>query len=440
MLVVKEQFLGKLLVKKEQLSMNRDILLEIVLDQKESFEKKNNLIDRDILLEKYLSTQQVVIISGVRRCGKSSLLAIIKNKLHLGVEDYCYLNLDDERIIADVSILDEMYSLHLELYKKEPVFFFDEIQTVSNWEKFVNRMYEKGRKIFVTGSNAKLLSSEISTSLTGRNKVIELYPFSFKEYLRYIKHNYNIKVLTTKQKALLQNDFNAYFEYGGFPLVIKENDLDLMNGWFQDVIYRDIIARYKLTQVNEIKQIALYLLSNVSKLFSYSTLKTISGIKSDSSIKNYLQYYEKSYLFYYLSKFDYSVKKQMMNSKKVYAIDNSLVNKLGFGFSANKGRMLENIVFIELLRRKKEVYYFSEKNECDFLIKEGLQIIEAIQVVYGLNKENFEREFEGLKEAMDKFAIPQGLFIVNDSTDVVIERDDIKIVSISKWLLDFKVQ
>lgn len=440
MLVVKEQFLGKLLVKKEQLSMNRDILLEIVLDQKESFEKKNNLIDRDILLEKYLSTQQVVIISGVRRCGKSSLLSIIKNKLHLGVEDYCYLNLDDERIIADVSILDEMYSLHLELYKKEPVFFFDEIQTVSNWEKFVNRMYEKGRKIFVTGSNAKLLSSEISTSLTGRNKVIELYPFSFKEYLRYIKHNYNIKVLTTKQKALLQNDFNAYFEYGGFPLVIKENDLDLMNGWFQDVIYRDIIARYKLTQVNEIKQIALYLLSNVSKLFSYSTLKTISGIKSDSSIKNYLQYYEKSYLFYYLSKFDYSVKKQMMNSKKVYAIDNSLVNKLGFGFSANKGRMLENIVFIELLRRKKEVYYFSEKNECDFLIKEGLQIVEAIQVVYGLNKENFEREFEGLKEAMDKFAIPQGLFIVNDSTDVVIERDDIKIVSISKWLLDFKVQ
>jgi predicted AAA+ superfamily ATPase len=276
--------------------------------------------------------------------------------------------------------------------------------------------------------------------LTGRNKVIELYPFSFNEYLRYIKHNYNINVLTTKQKALLKNDFNAYFEYGGFPLVIKENDLDLMNGWFQDVIYRDIIARYKLTQVNEIKQIALYLLSNVSKLFSYSTLKTISGIKSDSSIKNYLQYYEKSYLFYYLSKFDYSVKKQMMNSKKVYAIDNSLVNKLGFGFSANKGRMLENIVFIELLRRKKEVYYFSEKNECDFLIKEGLQIVEAIQVVYSLNKENFEREFGGLKEAMDKFTIPQGLFIVNDSTDVVIERDDIKIVSISKWLLDFKVQ
>jgi predicted AAA+ superfamily ATPase len=420
--------------------MNRDILLEIVLDQKESFEKKNNLIDRDILLEKYLSTQQVVIISGVRRCGKSSLLSIIKNKLHLGVEDYCYLNLDDERIVADVSILDEMYSLHLELYKKEPVFFFDEIQTVNNWEKFVNRMYEKGRKLFVTGSNAKLLSSEISTSLTGRNKVIELYPFSFNEYLRYIKHNYNINVLTTKQKALLKNDFNAYFEYGGFPLVIKENDLDLMNGWFQDVIYRDIIARYKLTQVNEIKQIALYLLSNVSKLFSYSTLKTISGIKSDSSIKNYLQYYEKSYLFYYLSKFDYSVKKQMMNSKKVYAIDNSLVNKLGFGFSANKGRMLENIVFIELLRRKKEVYYFSEKNECDFLIKEGLQIVEAIQVVYSLNKENFEREFGGLKEAMDKFTIPQGLFIVNDSTDVVIERDDIKIVSISKWLLDFKVQ
>ena len=162
--------------------MDREKLKEILLDQKFSFTNKRNLIDRDISLDKYLTTNQIVVISGVRRCGKSSLLSIIKNKLSLNEEDYCYFNFDDERIVADVNVMNDIYALHLELYKKEPVFFFDEIQVIKGWEKFVNRMYESGHKIFVTGSNAKLLSSEISTSLTGRNKVIDLFPFSFSEY------------------------------------------------------------------------------------------------------------------------------------------------------------------------------------------------------------------------------------------------------------------
>lgn len=198
-------------------------------------------------------------------------------------EDFCYCNFDDERIDTSVETLNDIYTLHLETYRREPVFFFDEIQLVSGWEKFINRMYEQGRKIFVTGSNAHLLSSEISTSLTGRNKVIQLWPFSFSEFLRFRERDYDLKQLSVKKRSLLMNDLKSYLDTGGFPLVVKEGDLNIAHELFQDILYRDIVARFKLSNVEEIKQIGLYLASNIGKLFSYNTLLKISGAKSLSS-------------------------------------------------------------------------------------------------------------------------------------------------------------
>ena len=417
--------------------MNKDRLKEIMLDQKDAFNNTKHLIRRNIPLEKYIKTSQIVIISGIRRCGKSSLLRLIREEMKLEAPDFCYFNFDDERILAEVSILEELFNLHIELYGKEPMLFFDEIQNVGNWEKFINRKYEQGVKIFVTGSNAKLLSSEISTSLTGRNKLIELFTFSFSECLLFQGRKYDIDRLTSKSRALLQKDFNTYMQTGGFPLVVKENDTELVNGYFQDILYRDIISRYRLTQVNEIKQIGLYFASNIGKLFSYSTLQSISGVKSLSSIKDYLSYYELSYLFSYLKKFDYSVKKQIMNSKKVYTADHAFAARLGFNFSENKGRILENIVYTELLRRDCEVYYYSGNNECDFLIKKGLTIVNAIQVVDQLDRTNYEREYRGLQEAMQTYRIPQGMLITNSiETSVIPEYEGIEIVSVWKWLLE----
>ena len=416
--------------------MTKDSLKEIMFGQKDVFNSRKDLIHRDIELEKYIATSQVVIISGIRRCGKSSLLFLIKEKMNLRESEYCYFNFDDERIIADISILENIYNLHIEVYGKEPVLFLDEIQNINNWEKFVNRMYEQGIKIFVTGSNAKLLSSEISTSLTGRNKLIELYPFSFSEYLRFIGNNYDLNRITAKSKSLLLKDFNNYFETGGFPLVVKENDTELINAYFQDILYRDIISRYRLTQVNEIKQIGLYFASNIGKLFSYSTLQEISGVKSLSSIKDYLYYYEQSYLYFYLKKFDYSVKKQIMNPKKVYTIDPAFAHRLGFNFSENKGRILENIVYLELLRRGKEVYYHSGKKECDFVIKEGLDIVEAIQVAYQVNVNNHEREYQGLHEAMTIYNLKEGLVLnYNSEESFIPDNVGMKVLPVWEWLL-----
>jgi len=416
--------------------MNKERLKEIILDQKEVFSVKSGLIERNIPLETYIKTSQIVVITGVRRCGKSSLLFLIKQRMQLSDSDYCYFNFDDERIIPEVSLPENIDNLHRELYGKEAVLFFDEIQNVKGWEKFVNRMYEQGRKIFITGSNASILSSDIATSLTGRNKTLELLPFSFNEYLKYKKVVYNINKLTTKDKIRIISEFNSFLKKGGFPLVIKEDDLEILDAYFKDILYRDIIARYRLSQVDEIKQIGLYFLANNSKIFSYSTLQKISGVKSLSSIKNYLDYYAQSYLFFYLKKFDFSVKKQNLNPKKVYSVDQGFIHRIGFSFSANKGRILENIVYLQLLRNKMEIYYYSGKGECDFLIKQGVEITQAIQVCYNLNLENKDREIAGLLKVIKEFKLIKGLLIYFDSDiDLQTIPNEIELLPIWKYLL-----
>ena len=407
-----------------------------MFDQKDVFNRCKQLITRDLELDRYISTKQVVVISGIRRCGKSSLLYLIKEEMNLSEEEYCYFNFDDERILTDVSILESIYNLHIEIYGREPILFLDEIQNIENWEKFVNRIYERGIKVFITGSNASLLSSEIATSLTGRNKQIELFPFSFAEFLRFNGKSYNLDRLSSRSKSFLIQDFTKYLEVGGFPIVVKENDTELINSYFQDILYRDIISRYRLTQVKEIKQIGLYFASNISKLFSYSTLMDISGVKSASSIKDYLYYYEQTYLWFYLKKFDYSLKKQIMNPKKVYGIDSAFVHRLGFSFSENKGRILENIVFLDLLRQGKEVFYHTGKKECDFVIKKGLKIVEAIQVTYSLNDSNFEREISGLLEAMEYYRLGKGTILCFDTIESSKPiPNGIEVQAVWKWLL-----
>ena len=415
--------------------MNKERLTEILLDQKEVFSAKTGLIDRDIPLEDAINTSLVVIITGVRRCGKSSLLFLIKEKMQLDENDYCYFNFDDERIVNDVSLLESIDNLHKEIYGKEPVLFFDEIQNITGWEKFVNRLYEQGRKIFVTGSNASILSSEIATSLTGRNKVLELMPFSFNEYLRFKNIPAGVEHLSTKKRLQITGAFDAFMSEGGFPLAVRENDPEILTGYFQDILYRDIVARYRLSRVEEIKQIGIYFLSNIAKKFSYTTLQKVSSVKSLSSIKQYLDYYAGAYLFYYLNKFDFSLKKQTLNPRKVFTVDQGFVHRIGFNFSANKGRVLENIVFLELKRRKKEIYYYSGKGECDFAIKQGLHITEAVQVTYLLNNENLERETGGLLEAMKNYGLSTGLLLYYDK-EIKEEQvpEKINIMPVWKWL------
>ena len=416
--------------------MERTKLKELILDQQEIFEKIDNLIERDILLEKFLKSNEIVIITGIRRCGKSSLLKIISKKLK---DKFVYINFDDIRFtdfkwenFEDIEeIVSEIYGV-----KTNITYLLDEIQNVPSWERWTNNLYSRKIKVFITGSNSSLLSSEISTFLTGRKRILKLFPFSFKEFLSFkgIKINFE----TTNERREVFNLFNDYFEKGGFPLIVKNDDISLSKQYFEDIINRDIVKRYNVRKIKELNDLFLYLFSNVSQIYSYSTLKQVSGIKSQSNIKNYIEYLKNVFIASTINKFDYSVKKQKVSSSKFYTLDNSFLKTVAFNFSENKGSRLENLVFIELTRRGSDVYYHLGRKECDFVIKEGLKITKVIQVSTSLdNIQTRKREIEGVLDAMKSYNLKEGLILTYNQEEKIKENGKTIIVKpVWKWLLE----
>lgn len=429
--------------------MEKSQLRQVIVDQQDSFRKREELVFRDVDLERCLRGNEIVIISGVRRCGKSSLLKLIAEQLE-GVK--FYVDFDDIRLSDfEVKNFQDLQDLVIELYGREleknkagqVYYFFDEIQNMPLWERWLNNLYKEGKKVFATGSNSQLLSSEISTFLTGRNKVLNLFPFSFREFLRLkgieiSEFEFESSLLTSSQKARIFNNFLEYFDSGGFPLVLKNEDSELSRAYFEDILNKDILVRYNIKEVRALKDLILFLLSNVGRVYSYSALRSISGIKSLSTIKNYLDYFQNVFLLYQLPRFDYSLKKQKISPSKIYAIDNSFLKTVAFNFSENKGQRLENLVFVELLRREKELYYHSGKKECDFVLREGLRISEAVQVSVDLNsQETNKREIEGILEAMTAYKLDQGLILTLEEENILKVRGKIILVKpVWKWLLE----
>ncbi len=416
--------------------MEKNKLKEVLQDQQGLFDKVGDFIERDISLKDYMKGNEIVIITGIRRCGKSSLLKIISKKLN---EKNFYMNFDDIRLTDfKVENFEDIEEIVSEIYgiKTNVIYLLDEIQNVPSWERWVNNLYAKKIKVFVTGSNSSLLSSEISTFLTGRNKVIKLYPFSFREFLLFKK--IKIDYQTTDERRAVSQAFNEYFEKGGFPLVIINDDLTLSKQYFEDILNKDIIKRYNIKKVKELKDLILYLFSNVSKTYSYSILKQVSSIKSLSMINNYIEYLKNVFVASTINKFDYSIKKQKVSSSKFYVLDNSFLKTVAFNFSENAGKRLENLVFIELIRRGNEVYYHAKKNECDFIIKEGLKITKAIQVCLILdNAVTKKREVDGLIEAVKEYKLKEGLILTLDKEEeLVVEEKKIIIKPVWKWLLE----
>ena len=303
----------------------------------------------------------------------------------------------------------------------------------------MRRLFEDGKKVFITGSNAKLLSSELATTLSGRHLKIELYPFSFEEFLVY--NNISTKDFsTTKEKSVVARSFSRYLEFGGFPEVVISSDSEELKQLYQDILIKDLIVRFKIRDTKSFREIALYLLSNISLPLSFNNMRNMVGIKSVTSVKNYVDALEEAYLFYSLFKFDYSIRKQIINDRKIYAVDTGIPNAVAFKFSENRGRSMENAIFIELKRRREEIFYYKGKKECDFLIRKGFQIKEAIQVSQSLdNPETEKREIEGLLEAMESFKLKKGMIITESlEAERKIKGKRIKIIPAWKWLLKNK--
>lgn len=416
--------------------MEKHKLKEVLQDQQSLFAKVDDFIEREVSLKDYMKGNEIVIITGIRRCGKSSLLKIISKKLK---EKFVYMNFDDIRLTDfKVENFEDIEEIVSEIYgiKTNVIYLLDEVQNVHLWERWVNNLYSKKIKVFVTGSNSSILSSEISSFLTGRNKVIKLYPFSFTEFLLFKKIKINYQ--TTDERRAISQAFNEYFEKGGFPLVIINDDLSLSKQYFEDILNKDIIKRYGIKKIKELNDLILYLFSNVSKTYSYSTLKQISSIKSLSMINNYIEYLKNVFVASTINKFDYSIKKQKVSSSKFYVLDTSFLKTVAFNFSENMGRRLENLVFIELIRRGSEVYYHAKKNECDFIVKEGLKITTALQVCLILdNAVTKKREVDGLIEALKAYKLKEGLILTLDKEEeFVLEEKKIIIKPVWKWLLE----
>lgn len=413
--------------------MEKNQLKEIIIEQKNTFEKDLNIVSREIS-QNAISSPKITVITGIRRCGKSTLLRQIAKQY----KEYNYINFEDERLLEftykDFNTLLEVF---FELQPQTKVFFFDEIQNITGWEKFARRLFTEQFKLFITGSSANLLSSEIATSLTGRNIQIELYPFSFVEYLKY--SNFEIKyTYTTKERAQIAKLLEEYLKFGGFPEVIKSKDFEELNQIYQDIIIKDLLVRLQIRDNKDFRELSLYILSNVSKKISYNNLKNLLQFSNTSKVKNYVEALIEAYLFFSINKYDSSIKKQIRNEKKIYCIDQGIINATAFKFSKEEGRIIENTVFLELKRRKKEIYYEEEKTECDFLIKEGLNIVQAIQVTVSLaNEKTKQREIKGLLDAINKYDLKEGTIITKNHEEIItIEGKKIHVKPLWKFLLE----
>jgi uncharacterized protein len=412
--------------------MDKNTLRQIIIDQREQFKKTDRIIKRNIN-EDFLTSKKISVISGVRRSGKSTLLKYISQSY----ENYYYLNFEDERLLNfNAGNFNILYEVFLSLYGEQKIIFFDEIQDVAGWEKFVSRLYGDGYKIYITGSNAKLLSSELATSLTGRHIKIELFPFSFAEFLEYKKFSY-CKNLDSKEKSRLLRLFDEYLEFGAFPEMVESQSEEEIKQLYQDILIKDLIIRFGIREIKAFRELALYLLSNISSNISFNNLMKILEFKSVTTVKNYIENLESAYLFFTVNKFDYSLKKQIINDRKIYSIDTGLINFVSFAFSKNTGKLLENLVFIELRRRGVESFYHHAKKECDFLLRKGRAIISAIQVTRAITKENKEREVAGLMEAMDIYNLNTGLILTYDQGyEIKAGHKKILIMPIWKFLLE----
>ncbi len=412
----------------------------VIISQNKHWEKEyDNLYERDIFskLINNLKAKQIQILQGIRRSGKSSLFKLLINHLCKSVdkEEILYLNLDDPFFTKYSNRPESFYEIiqtAKKLTQKDIKYLFlDEVQAINGWEKYVKSVYDSSEfiKIFITGSNSSLLNGEFATLLSGRYIKTKVYPLKFKEILQINQINSYMQVNKNLPKVLKIVDDMMFF--GSFVEVYEiEKDLkrELINSYYDTILLKDCIANSQIRDIKGFKDLSFYSISNLTSLYSYSSLaKTLK--LNDKSIKEYIYALENCYLFSEIKQFSYSLKEQMNNKKKLYLCDNGFMN-LGYNFSSNYGKLLENLVFSELLKRDYEIYFYNKDCECDFIVKKDNKTI-AIQVCYELNMQNQTREINALTKL--PFEVDEKYIITYNQNDIL---EDIKVVSFWEY---FKV-
>ena len=389
-----------------------EAVIEHVVDQQKSrFETRDTGLKRELVPATRSLSSHALIISGVRRCGKSTLL--MQMMKDFDNTPLLYLNFESPQLY-EFSLLDFARLDKIIERKNAQILFFDELQLVEGWEIYVRQKLDEGFKVVITGSNASLLSKELGTRLTGRHITQELFPFSYTEFLEFLELSPGVDSLT------------KYIQTGGFPEFVKNGDDEQLATLFNDILIRDIVTRYGIKDIKSLHRLANYLISNIGNRISATKLKQPLSIGATSTVLSWFSHLELSYLVSFLPMFSHSVKAQLINPRKVYAIDTGLVNIISSSQSEDAGRKLENLIFLHLRRKYTELYYFDEKGECDFVAMKNGSVVELVQVCYELTPDNMQRELKGLLKAM-RFFNQQTARIVTLANLDSIEEDGYKI-------------
>ena len=392
-------------------------------------QQKHRLSTRDTGLKRELVPAinnlpaHALIISGVRRCGKSTFLMQMMKQM-FDQKDTLYLNFETPQLfefsLSDFTRLDNII-----MKGGFKTLFFDELQLVEGWEMYVRQKMDEGFKVVITGSNASLLSKELGTKLTGRHISQELFPFSYSEFIAF-------KGLSPSVSSLEQ-----YMNTGGFPEYVKTGDEEQLATLFNDVLIRDIVTRFGIKDIKCLQRLATFLVSNIGNRISATKLKQPLSIAATSTILSWFSHLELSYLIQFLPIFSHSTKAQLINPRKVYAIDLGLLNVVSNAMTEDIGRKLENLVFLHLRRKYKELYYFDDKGECDFVAIKNGNVKKLVQVCYELTQDNLKRELNGLLQAMRFFNIKNGTIVTFNNTDRIKEEDfEIEVVPAYSFLLE----
>ncbi len=418
--------------------ITRELLRTVLTDQRAWFLKKDTGIKREVLdrIQKKIILPHIHFITGIRRCGKSTLLRQIAAEFYRDT-DFYYINFEDERLLRfEAEAFNLVYETLLELYGRKNTFIIDEIQHVRDFDAFVRRFYDNGFKFFITGSNAGILGKEISERLTGRYLSTRLSPFSFREYVSLKEGTSRIfNPDLTEDRARLTGLFEHYLVHGGMPEYALYQDPEILMHTYNDIVVKDIGMRKNIDHPVLARELYLTVLSNFARKFSYNGLQKLTSIGSVNTIKQYLGYLEETFLVRFIHKFDYSVMKQYANDKKAYVSDNGIINAVSLKAGADKGWMLENLV-AGSMSVESNLHYFSGKRECDFVLSEERNVKQVIQVCWELSRENDSRESGGVIEAMDYFHLDKGLILTYGQEEVrTLGNKTIDIKPVWKWLL-----
>ena len=384
-----------------------------------------------------------MVLSGVRRAGKTTLIYqliddLINNQ-NVESEKILFVNCDEPELNATDNLLKKVMDTYRQDICSEDYTYliFDEIQNVAGWEKWIKSLYDtKKYYIVISGSSSHLLDSNLSHLISGRYLKINVFPLDFSEFLQFNDINIKTdKIFTAANKDMILNKLKHYLQDGGFPRVTLEKDAELKNeylkSYYDSVVYKDIVLLYKIRNVKILRDLVYYLCTNFTSLYSYKKLTELLKIDY-ATLREYLYYIEQAKMLFEVHYFSYSVKAQSRNNKKIYCIDNGLRNAVSFKFSEDEGRLAENLVFVELMRREREVYYWKGNDEVDFVVKNEDGSLSSINVAYTNDVE--EIEVSGLVEFKDVFADRVGELIIL-TKDVAKTEGGVQFVPLWKWIL-----